>query len=71
MTPEPHAYTPFEQALLQGAEWLAAHPANVDGADRTYVLRALRRMQRLFGRVQWPAHAELPPSPELLRKLGM
>jgi len=57
-----------DRALLEAAAWLAAHPANADGSDKTFVLRALRRMQRLLGRPVWPPHAEERPTAEELRR---
>jgi hypothetical protein len=58
-----HAETPTlsarDRALLQACEWLATHPDNADGADRSGVLRVIRRLERSFGRLTWPAHAEV------------
>jgi hypothetical protein len=36
-----------DQELLRMAEWLALHPANGDGADKTFVLEGARRLRRL------------------------
>ncbi|MHC5211538.1 MAG: hypothetical protein ACYTG2_12530 [Planctomycetota bacterium] len=57
--PGPSTLSARDQALLRACEWLAAHPENVDGADRSGVLRVVRRLERSFGRLTWPSHAEV------------
>jgi hypothetical protein len=37
-----------DQDYLQGLRALAADPSNQDGADKTWVLHFLRRLERLF-----------------------
>jgi hypothetical protein len=48
-----------DRALLQACAWLAAHPENLDGVDRSGVLRVIRRLEGAFGRLTWPEHAEV------------
>lgn len=49
-----------DEALLEACAWLEKHPENYDGADRTRVIRWIRGIEARFGRLRWPASAEVP-----------
>lgn len=52
--------SPRDEALLAACAWLENHPENVDGADRSGVLRVIRRLEGMFGKLVWPPEAEIP-----------